>query len=85
MAGISSKMKSTKVGSLLAFYDRGQTSSSLNSGTRMSNHSQGSIVSQEKMEAELRKKVKILQDYYDSLISKIKPIIFSEASDYVKQ
>ena len=52
----------------------------------MSNKSQGSsFIDQEKMEAELRKKVKILQDYYDSLISKIRPIIFSEASDYVKQ
>ena len=51
----------------------------------MSNHSQGSIVSQEKIDAELRKKVKILQDYYDNLISKIRPIIFNEASDYVKQ
>ena len=52
----------------------------------MSNKSQGSsIIDQEKMEAELRKKVKILQDYYESLISKIRPIIFNEAFDFVKQ
>ena len=51
----------------------------------MSKHSQEFIINQEDMQAELRKKVKILQDYYESLISKIRPIIFNEAFNFVKQ